>query len=91
MADTRRLPTPITEVWDWQMKAACRGMNSALFFHPENERGEARRIREARAKAICRTCPVINECREHALRVHETHGVWGGLGENELRTLLQRR
>ena len=34
MADTRRLPVPVTDIWDWQMRGACRGMDSALFFHP---------------------------------------------------------
>ncbi|SHF37162.1 WhiB family transcriptional regulator [Streptoalloteichus hindustanus] len=88
MADTRRLPKPVSDVWDWQLHAACRGMNSALFFHPERERGAARQAREERAKAICRSCPVMTECRRHALRVHETYGVWGGLGESELRTMI---
>ncbi|MCW2678043.1 MAG: transcription factor WhiB, partial [Modestobacter sp.] len=25
MADIRRLPTPVAEVWDWQLHGACRG------------------------------------------------------------------
>jgi WhiB family redox-sensing transcriptional regulator len=41
MADTRRLPVPVTDIYDWQMRGACRGMDSALFFHPEGERGPA--------------------------------------------------
>ncbi len=83
MADTHRLPVPVTDIWDWQMRGACRGMDSALFFHPENERGPARVGREARAKEICRSCPVLDRCREHALAVHEPYGVWGGLSEAE--------
>ncbi len=35
MADTHRLPAPVTDVWDWQLRGACRGMDSVLFFHPE--------------------------------------------------------
>jgi WhiB family redox-sensing transcriptional regulator len=83
MADTRRLPVPVTDVWDWQMRGACRGMDSTFFFHPDGERGSARAGREARAKQVCRACPVLEQCRAHALAVHEPYGVWGGLTESE--------
>jgi WhiB family redox-sensing transcriptional regulator len=83
VADTRRLPVAVTDVWDWQMRGACRGMDNALFFHPENERGPARAEREARAKQICGGCLVLDRCRTHALAVHEPYGVWGGLSESE--------
>ena len=83
MADTRRLPKPNSDKWEWQLKGACRGMDSAHFFHPEGERGPARVDREARAKAVCQRCPVIEECRRHALAVQEPYGVWGGLSEAE--------
>jgi WhiB family transcriptional regulator, redox-sensing transcriptional regulator len=83
VADTHRLPVPVTDIWDWQMRGACRGMDSALFFHPEGERGRARAGREAHAKQICSSCPVLVRCRAHALAVHEPYGVWGGLSEAE--------
>lgn len=83
MADTRRLPTPVTETWDWQIRAACRGLDSSFFFHPEKERGPAKADREERAKQICRQCPVIESCRRHALAVQEPYGIWGGLSEAE--------
>lgn len=83
MADTRRLPLPVVETWDWQKAAACRGMDSTVFFHPERERGPARARRETRAKEICRGCPVLDECRRHALSVDEPYGVGGGLSEHE--------
>ena len=74
---------PVAEIYDWQMQGACRGMDSAFFFHPEGERGPARANREARAKQVCQSCPVIEQCRRHALAVHEPYGVWGGLSESE--------
>lgn len=83
MADTRRLPGPNADLWDWQLHGACRGMSSAHFFHPEGERGPARATRERLAKAVCATCPVLASCREHALAVHEPYGIWGGLSEVE--------
>jgi WhiB family redox-sensing transcriptional regulator len=91
MADTRRLPGPSTESWDWQLQARCRGLDSAYFFHPDNERGAARAARVSRAKAICRRCPVRRECRQHALAAQEPYGIWGGLTEHERETLLRTR
>lgn len=91
MADTRRLPTPVVERWDWQLRGACRDMNSAVFFHPEAERGPARAARIGRAKQVCRGCPVLEQCRRHALSVEEPYGVWGGLSESERHDLLTRR
>ena len=83
MADTRRLPGPQVTYWDWQLNAACRGMASSAFFHPPDERGDLRQARIHRAKAICRGCPVINQCLAHALQIPEPYGIWGGLSEDE--------
>ena len=83
MADVRRLPAPVAEIWEWQVRGSCRGMNSDLFFHPEGERGPARADREARAKTVCLGCQVIRQCRDHALAVKEPYGVWGGLSVAE--------
>lgn len=91
MADVRRLPVPVAERWEWQLRSACRNLDSTLFFHPERERGPAKAERETRAKRICRACPVIAECRAHALRVDEPYGVWGGLSAIERRELLGAR
>jgi WhiB family redox-sensing transcriptional regulator len=76
-------PTPVAALWEWQYRGLCRLTSPELFFHPERERGPARRRREARALAVCRRCPVLEECREHALRVGEPYGVWGGMTEQD--------
>lgn len=89
MADIRRLPDPVSEVWEWQVRGACRGMDSAYFFHPEGERGPARANREAQAKQICQGCVVLEQCRRHALAVHEPYGVWGGLSESEREIIIR--
>jgi WhiB family transcriptional regulator, redox-sensing transcriptional regulator len=73
-------------VWpfrSWRLRAACRQVDSAVFFSPEGESGPARQIREAQAKAICARCPVIRECAAHAITAGERHGVWGGLSERD--------
>lgn len=88
VADTRRLPGPNADLWDWQLHAACRGMASSYFFHPEGERGPARARREAQAKAVCFECPAMAACRAHALQVHEPYGIWGGLSEGERAQML---
>jgi len=91
MADVHRLPIPVSENWDWQRLGACRGANSAVFFHPDSERGSARQAREANAKRICHSCPVRAECLRHAIAVQEPYGIWGGLGEIERRQLFLRQ
>jgi WhiB family transcriptional regulator, redox-sensing transcriptional regulator len=91
MADTRRLPGPNTDRWDWQLQGSCRGLDSAYFFHPEYERGAARNARTSRAKVICGRCPVLEECRRHALAVREPYGIWGGLTEHEREVRLRAR
>lgn len=74
----------------WRTRAACRGPETALFFPPSSsERREDRDVREARAKAICRECPVQRECLDHAVEFGEAHGIWGGLNEHERRQLLE--
>jgi WhiB family transcriptional regulator, redox-sensing transcriptional regulator len=67
----------------WRLGAACRSVDSAVFFSPDAERGRAREAREARAKAICARCPVIRECAAYALTAGERYGVWGGLSEQD--------
>lgn len=90
MADVRRLPAPVTPVWDWQMRAACRHLDTSVFFHPANERGPAAAARDDDAKQVCGACPVIEACLRHALAVREPYGVWGGLTTGERDALLSR-
>ncbi|WP_371552061.1 WhiB family transcriptional regulator [Streptomyces sp. NBC_00554] len=80
---------PLLAHWDWQMRALCRGMDSALFFSPHAERGIEKQAREEKAREICRRCSVIEACAWTALSSREPYGVWGGLSENERRTLQQ--
>ncbi|MFD4292038.1 WhiB family transcriptional regulator [Rhodococcus sp. NPDC058505] len=83
MPQPNHLPGPNADIWDWQMHGLCRGVDSAMFFHPDGERGRARAQRENRAKEMCRQCPVLAQCRTHALTVCEPYGIWGGMSEAE--------
>lgn len=78
-----QLPEPVSSTWEWQMDGLCRGMDSAVFFHPEGERGNKRSDRERRAKKVCAQCPVLQRCRDYAVAAGEPYGVWGGLSAPE--------
>ncbi|WP_370615800.1 WhiB family transcriptional regulator [Mumia sp. Pv 4-285] len=83
-----RLPMPLIDSYEWQFDGACRDADVATFFSPEDERGSKRLAREAKAKEYCAACPVVASCLEHALRVQEPFGVWGGLNTRERTDLL---
>ncbi|MCB0952613.1 MAG: WhiB family transcriptional regulator [Microthrixaceae bacterium] len=74
----------------WQIRAACRGPQAAVFFPPPQFERKADRLeRERRAKEICTDCVVRSECLEYSLEIREPHGIWGGLNESERRMKLE--
>lgn len=75
----------ITELPSWRDEAACRGMDSEVFF--AEQRG--RSTREARA--VCAECPVSELCLEYALDRPEKMGVWGGTVPKEREAIRARR
>ena len=90
MTEVSRLPGPVADRWDWQLQGLCRELPTEMFFHPEGERGPRRRNREMAAKAVCNTCPVLAQCRAHALAVREPYGIWGGLSEDDRERIYSR-
>jgi WhiB family redox-sensing transcriptional regulator len=85
---------PLVAVGDdgWAVGAACRGEDPMLFFGPNRFEPKRERLsREAAAKAVCAQCPALDACREHALAEAEPYGVWGGLGEDDRRSILAAR
>ncbi|GAA4396520.1 WhiB family transcriptional regulator [Fodinibacter luteus] len=90
MAEITRLPGPVADLWEWQFDGSCRRVGPEVFFHPEGERGSKRRTRARAAKEICLSCPVLQQCRSHALAVREPYGVWGGLTEDERESYYAR-
>lgn len=64
----------------WMQEASCRGQSTSLFFSNEDEKPADRKIREAKAKAICATCPVIPQCLQAG---EGEEGIWGGMTEAE--------
>jgi WhiB family transcriptional regulator, redox-sensing transcriptional regulator len=72
---------PIITDRAWVVDAACVG-RSELFFGALGERPEARVRREAEARAMCQSCPVMFACRADA-RTNRESGFWGGESEEE--------
>lgn len=60
----------------WHADALCAQVGGDEWFQ---EKGGS----TADAKAICRRCPVTEDCLQFALDHDERFGVWGGLSEQE--------
>ncbi len=73
----------------WRESAACRFLDTELFF-PISKTGLA--LAEIRdAKAVCESCPVREPCLTFALDTHQGYGIWGGYDEDERRLLIRQR
>jgi WhiB family redox-sensing transcriptional regulator len=72
---------------NWFDRAACKGEDPA-WWHPD---GTDNQTRAAKAVAICRRCPVRQDCLEHALANDEWLGVWGGTQPSERHRIAARR
>lgn len=62
---------PVTA--DWALRAACRGINTEIFFPPRIDSAQA-----ATAAAFCDRCPIAAECLGRAYEEHATDGVRAG-------------
>jgi WhiB family redox-sensing transcriptional regulator len=69
---------------EWMARGNCAEEDPARFFPSDGVGVEI-------ARRICATCPVKDECLEHALANRIDHGVWGGASERERRRILKRR
>ena len=69
----------------WQHDAACVGKDPELFF-PIGADGPAL-DQTQQARQVCAGCAVQCLCLEWAMLTGINDGVWGGLTENERRTL----
>ena len=71
----------------WIQLAACK-KKTALFFPPEEEMKRAN-IVYRNAKAICKDCPVTEQCLQYALREEMYFGVWGGTTPKERQAMFR--
>jgi WhiB family transcriptional regulator, redox-sensing transcriptional regulator len=74
---------------EWRDQSACREVDPELFF-PLTASGPSQ-FQIAKARAVCATCVVRLQCLNWSLDNDVTHGVWGGLSENERHDLLRAR
>jgi WhiB family redox-sensing transcriptional regulator len=84
----RRFRHDPDEMW-WLPDAGCIGEDPELFFPIGTSPPAAEQ--SARAKRICRACPVRAECLEWSLATYQDAGVWGGLDEEERREIRRAR
>lgn len=74
---------------DWRHSAACRDEEPELFFPIGNTGPALQQIDEA--KRVCASCDVVELCLNWAIETGQDAGVWGGLSEDERRSLKRRR
>lgn len=77
----------VSDYWSWIDNRACKNEILNTFFPT----GKNKAVKEQQAKKICMSCPVINNCREHALTTPEEFGVWGGLTEKERKEIRKKK
>jgi WhiB family redox-sensing transcriptional regulator len=73
---------------DWRHFAECSKHDPEIWFPIGNTGPALLQIEEA--TAICRTCPVMQECGQWAFDTDQQSGVWGGLSEDERRAMKRR-
>lgn len=64
---------------EWMQEASCRDLPQFTDDHPSFD-----------VTAICKRCPVINECRAYAYANNEEYLVWGGLTANQRKRRLNQ-
>ncbi|NBR24411.1 MAG: WhiB family transcriptional regulator [Micrococcales bacterium] len=82
---------PVYDEWAWQEQSNCREADSDLFFLDPLMRGKEKRDRERAAKKVCKGCPVVQQCLNHALSIPEFFGVWGGMTADERNSILRKK
>lgn len=72
--------------------ALCAQGDPDMFFPEAGGRSDV-----SGAKSICRRCPLLEDCREYALRTRPSFGIFGGMtprerqAENRRRKALKRK
>lgn len=85
---TRSVYTLTQTSKDWREQAACIDQNPELFF-PTGITGSALQQLE-QAKKVCSDCAVREDCLRWAMELGQDYGVWGGVSEEERRSLKRR-
>jgi WhiB family transcriptional regulator, redox-sensing transcriptional regulator len=75
--------TTAVELADWRSVGACVNADPDLFFPISVTGPAAEQIQ--RAKAVCASCQVRDECLKFALSHDTGYGIWGGSTAEERR------
>ena len=86
-ASVQLLPIELTapaspSLGEWQGRGLCVGEDPDVFFPSHGDPG-------AQARQICAACAVRDDCLGYAIDTDE-FGVWGGLDQDERRSLRRR-
>ncbi|MGW9299650.1 WhiB family transcriptional regulator [Streptomyces cyaneofuscatus] len=68
----------------WREDALCQQTDPEAYYPEAGDSGTT-------AKQACLNCPVIAECLDYAVDSRQRWGIWGGLGQKELRRLINQR
>ena len=69
---------------NWLTRAACRHLPTD-WWYPPAPITPAATVNMHRAKRICATCPVTDQCLEAGM--DEDYGIWGGLSPKQRRRI----
>lgn len=78
--NTAAAPSLLAEVPGWYADARCIEADPEAFFPDKGGTADP-------AVAVCRTCRVMDECRDYAVAEGFDLGVWGGTSSKERRHL----
>ena len=70
-------------VTPWREAAACLEVTHQVSFFPDKHDF----LGIAKAKAVCATCPVADECLSWAIESNQAEGIWGGHTPRERRRI----
>lgn len=78
----------------WRYDAACRGIDTEIFYPPRDKDLYKQIADEARSYCLgdedTPECPVRKECLWYAINGDELHGIWGGLSHRERNALVRK-
>ena len=82
----QRMPVMFEPEPAWMADGVCRRNRIPVdVFFPAAESGTQQRLQRD-AISICRSCPVVEQCRDYAIE-HHLVGVWGATTERQRRHL----
>ena len=76
---------------EWIEQALCRQVDPDLFVGDGNS--AEIKYKAQKAKAICKHCPVIDDCRAYAITLAkqgQIHGIWAGMTDRDIHRLVAR-